>query len=296
MPSGIITKGIGGFYYVASGDDIYECRARGIFRKDEIVPLVGDNVIFAVTDHEKKKGSIDQISERSSLLTRPAVANVNQLIAVIAARSPDPDLLLLDKLLVTAEKTGIGAAVCINKTDLDKTGEKDIYRDIYRKAGYTVLETSSKENTGFEELMAVLKGHVTVFAGQSGVGKSTIMNRLMNTTVMKTGGLSDKIGRGKHTTRHAELIRLEYGGYIADTPGFSSFELMNINYMELQYLFPEFGNDPEACRFTGCSHISEPGCKVKQAVQAGNISQSRYDHYIELYNALKLEDSRKYKK
>lgn len=296
MPSGMITKGIGGFYYVASEDGIYECKARGIFRKSELTPLTGDKVVFSVSDHVLKKGSIDQIMDRSSLLVRPAVANVNQLVAVIAAQSPEPDLLLLDKLLVTAENNGMKAVVCINKTDLDTDDRREALRKAYTKAGYTVLETSSKENKGFDELKVALKDHISVFAGQSGVGKSTILNRVMNTMVMKTGGLSDKIDRGKHTTRHAELIELDDGGYVADTPGFSSFELSGIKYTELQHLFPEFGNHIQSCRFTGCSHINEPDCSVKHAVEGDRISEGRYGRYIELYSILKQEDDTKYKK
>ena len=296
MPSGMITKGIGGFYYVASEDGIYECKARGIFRKSELTPLTGDKVVFSVSDHVLKKGSIDQIMDRSSLLVRPAVANVNQLVAVIAAQSPEPDLLLLDKLLVTAENNGMKAVVCINKTDLDTDDRREALRKAYTKAGYTVLETSSKENKGFDELKVALKDHISVFAGQSGVGKSTILNRVMNTMVMKTGGLSDKIDRGKHTTRHAELIELDDGGYVADTPGFSSFELSDIRYTELQHFFPEFGNHIQSCRFTGCSHINEPDCSVKQAVESDRISEGRYGRYIELYSILKQEDDTKYKK
>ena len=228
MPSGTITKGIGGFYYVASDNDIYECKARGIFRKNELTPLTGDKVVFSVTDPVLKKGSIDKIQDRCSLLTRPAVANVDQMVAVVAAQSPDPDLLLLDKLLLTAETKNIASCICINKTDLDLESKRSEITDAYEKAGYTVLETSSKENNGFEALKDVLAGHVTVFAGQSGVGKSTILNKLMNSMVMKTGSLSDKIERGKHTTRHAELVELDKGGYIVDTPGFSSVELIGI--------------------------------------------------------------------
>ena len=296
MPSGTITKGIGGFYYVASEDGIYECKARGIFRKNEMTPLTGDQVEFSITDPGLKTGSIDRILDRSSLLIRPAVANVNQLVAVIAARSPDPDLLLLDKLLVTAEKNEMKAILCINKTDLDTDGGRKLLYKTYSDAGYEVLETSSRENRGFEELKAALNGRISVFAGQSGVGKSTLLNRVMNTMMMKTGSLSDKIDRGKHTTRHAELISLEDGGYVVDTPGFSSFELSGLEYTELQHYFPEFGRYIPNCRFKGCSHVSEPDCGVKQAVADGQISEGRYGRYVELFTLLKQEDEMKYKK
>lgn len=296
MPSGIIIKGIGGFYYVSSEDGIYECKARGIFRKEGLTPLTGDQVVFSISDPLLKKGSIEQISGRSSLLVRPAVANVNQLVAVMAAKSPDPDLLLLDKLLVTAEKNEMKAVLCINKIDLDIQGRAEAVGKDYSMAGYTVILTSSKANTGFDELKAALNGHISVFAGQSGVGKSTILNRIMNTMVMKTGSISDKIERGKHTTRHAELILLEDGGYVADTPGFSSFEIAGISHTKLQYYFPEFADHIGDCRYTGCSHINEPGCSIKQAVEEKTISRDRYERYVELYSILKQEDSTKYRK
>jgi ribosome biogenesis GTPase len=237
--------------------------------------------------------NVDEILERKTLLIRPAVANVNQLVAVIAAQSPDPDFILLDKLLITAEIQGIKALICINKTDLGKEDIIKKYRNAYQNAGYTVVETSSKENRGFDELKSVLSGHITVFAGQSGVGKSTILNRIMNTMVMKTGSLSDKLERGKHTTRHAELVELEGGGCIVDTPGFSSYELSGIVYGELQYNYPEFEKYLENCRFKGCCHISEPDCMVKQAVEAGLIDEGRYARYVELYSIFKKEDWQK---
>jgi ribosome biogenesis GTPase len=297
LPSGIIIKGIGGFYYVASENDvIYECKARGIFRKKELTPLTGDRVAFSVTDDRQKKGNIDEIYDRSTQLTRPAVANVDQIIAVVAVRAPEPDLLLLDKILATAEKKDIKAVVCINKIDLDKDGSREELRNTYIRAGYNVIETSSEETAGFDLLKNALKGHISVFAGQSGVGKSTLLNRVMDTVIMQTGSISGKIDRGRHTTRHAELIMLPQGGYLVDTPGFSSYELTGIEYTELQLLFPEFTEYIPECRFTGCSHVNESDCAVKKAVDEGLISKGRYLHFVELYNTLKQEDLLKYKK
>lgn len=296
MPSGIITKGIGGFYYVSSQNTTFECKARGIFRKNDLSPLIGDRVIFSVIDSEYQKGSIDQILERSSELVRPAVANVDQLLAVVSARSPEPDLLLLDKLLITAERKGIGAVICINKIDLDTDNSRAEIINAYTNAGYNVIETCLKEENDIEKIKAVLKGRITVFSGQSGVGKSTLLNRLMKASIMKTGSISDKIERGKHTTRHAELIKLDDDGFVVDTPGFSSFELSGIKFDELQYLFPEFGKYLGECRFSDCSHVNQPGCAVKKAVEAGMISECRYLRYIELYSLLKHEDDIKYKK
>ncbi len=297
MPSGIIIKGIGGFYYVSSEDcGIIECKARGIFRKNGLTPLAGDKVQFSLTDLAQKKGSIDKIEERSSILIRPAVANVDQLVAVIAAKSPEPDMMLLDKLLLTVEKKRIRAVVCINKTDLDHENLSVKLCKTYSIAGYDVVQTNMKETKGFSELKSLLRNHISVFAGQSGVGKSTLLNRVMDTMVMKTGELSDRLDRGKHTTRHAELIDLAGGGYIVDTPGFSSFELAGIGYQELAQLYPEFAEYVRNCRFYGCSHISEPDCAVKKALEDRRIDDGRYQRYVELHALLKLEDEMKYKK
>lgn len=296
MPSGIIMKGIGGFYYVLSGEVLYECKARGIFRKSGITPLPGDEVEISILDEEKNTGSIDVILPRKTLLARPAVANIDQIIAVLAVASPEPDFLLLDKLLVTAEKDGINAVVCVNKIDLDYDGRAGRIAGVYAAAGYRVILASSKTNVGFDELKDALRGRMTVFAGQSGVGKSTLLNRIMNSFVMKTGILSDKIGRGKHTTRHAELIPLAGGGYLADTPGFSSFELAGIECTDLRDYFREFSGTGKECRFKGCSHISEPGCTVKEAVSAGDIDAGRYERYTTLHGLLKQAEDMKYKK
>jgi len=297
LPSGIIIRGIAGFYYVAAKDDgVYECRARGIFRKKGLTPLTGDRVVFTVTDPAGKKGNIEEITGRSSVLVRPAVANVDQIIAVIAAKSPDPDLMLLDKILVTAEDKGIRTIVCINKIDLDEGGKRAILREPYIKAGYEVIETSFRESNGFNKLKEALKGHISVFAGQSGVGKSTLLNRVMDAVLMKTGSVSEKIERGRHTTRHAELIELPGGGYLVDTPGFSSFELTGIEYDRLQFLYPEFAEHIPGCRFKGCSHVFEEDCAVKKAVDEGSIEKGRYARYTELYKTLKQLDEAKYKK
>ena len=296
MPSGIIIKGIGGFYYVASEDGAYECKARGIFRKNGLTPMVGDKVVFSITDTILKKGSMDQILERSSVLVRPAVANVNQLVVIIAVKSPDPDLLLLDKLLVTAEMNEMKAVICINKMDLDTEGKSEDLRSAYVKAGYDVLETSLKEKKGFDEFKTVLNNHISVFAGQSGVGKSTLLNKIMDTMVMETGVLSNKIDRGKHTTRHVELIELAGGGYVVDTPGFSSFELADVGYMDLQHYYPEFRNYIKECRYTGCSHVRELDCGIKKAVEREQISEGRCGRYVKLYATVRQEHDMKYRK
>ncbi|MCX8129013.1 MAG: ribosome small subunit-dependent GTPase A [Clostridia bacterium] len=286
MPTGTIIKGIGGFYYVKTDEGIYECKARGIFRKENLTPLPGDKVSIVI-DKTGSKGSIDEILPRETELVRPAVSNVNQMIVVVAAKSPAPDLVLLDKLLITAELKGISTVICLNKIDLDESKEYLEFMESYKKAGYEVIKSSSKANEGYEELLKILKGKITVFAGQSGVGKSTILNRLMKSSIMQTGDVSQKIERGKHTTRHAELVELSSGGYIVDTPGFSSFELTEIEHIDLELYYPEFSQFINRCRFTGCSHISEPDCLVKQAVDDNIIDRGRYERYITLYNLLK---------
>lgn len=296
MPSGVILKGIGGFYYVQSERTVYECKARGIFRKNEITPLPGDEVEFTVQDEAKAEGSIDSILPRKTLLVRPSVANVDQLVAVIAVKSPEPDFLLLDKLLVTAEKEGVNACICINKIDLDESGECGRIEKEYAGAGFRMIPASSTAGIGLDELKDALKGRITVFAGQSGVGKSTLLNWIMDSFVMKTGTLSGRIERGRHTTRHAELVPLEGGGYLVDTPGFSSFELTGIEYSRLQDYYREFSGIEENCRFSGCSHISEPDCAVKAAVARAEIGAGRHGRYIVLYGLLKQLDEMKYKK
>ncbi len=276
---GIIIKGIGGFYYVKSDDDsVYECRARGLFRKDGIKPTVGDSVEF-------ENGSIIKIYERRSYLIRPSVANIDNLIIVIAATNPEPDLLLADKLTVAAEYSGIMPIICINKTDL---ADGSILQKIYRSAGYRVIVTSATENIGKAELKDAVYGKISAFAGLSGVGKSSILN-LLSDIDAKTGEVS-RINRGKHTTRHVELFELNPNTFILDTPGFSSLllsDICDVKANELWEYYPEFSKATNNCRFKGCSHINEPDCAVKALANEGIIAPSRYESYKELYSQLK---------
>lgn len=288
MPFGIILKGIGGFYYVKdeSTGDSYECKPRGIFRKNSISPLPGDKVRFTILDCNSKLGSIDEIQPRTTELVRPAIANVDQIAVIVAAKAPSVDLMLLDKLLITAELKDLKILICINKIDLeDETPQ--IIKNIYSRAGYRCIEISSVKNVGYDLLKKELKDHITAFAGQSGVGKSTILNHIMDSWVMETGSVSTKIERGKHTTRHAEILELNFGGYVADTPGFSSFELENIPFNLLCSYYPEFREYLNRCRFTSCSHTAEPGCLVIDAVNNGEIDDGRFSRYKQLYKALK---------
>jgi ribosome biogenesis GTPase len=289
LPIGTIIKGIGGFYYIGTDNGLYECRARGVFRNNEIVPLPGDKVLISIIDENNKKGNLEEILKRNNNLIRPAVANIDQIIIVISVNSPKIDYYLLDKLLITAESKKIKPVICVNKIDLDLNEEHLKIANTYRKIGYSVFSTSSKLKVGFDNLRTVLKDNITVFAGQSGVGKSTILNNLLDSIVMETGKVSEKIKRGKHTTRHAELIELNEGGYIVDTPGFSSFLLENISFIDLEYYYPEFNEQKGYCKFNACSHIKEPGCRVKNAFAEGFIDKGRYTRYISLYEELKNE-------
>lgn len=280
--NGIIVKGIGGFYYVKTADGSeYECRVRGIFRKEHITPMIGDYV--EIKENGSGKGSVEKIYERRSSLVRPPVANIDTMILVVAAAEPDPNIFLIDKMLVNAEIADIRPVICINKSDIVC---RDDIAKIYRTAGYTVIETSAERGEGIVELRDVLKDKVTAFAGLSGVGKSSLLGIITHET-LETGAVSEKIGRGRHTTRHVELFELPGGGYVLDTPGFSSLEVEGISAGDLWQYFPEMAQAANKCRFRGCSHINEPGCAVKELVENGQMAGSRYESYKEMYNKLK---------
>ncbi len=291
MPKGIITRGVGGFYYVAVDESIYECKARGIFRKKELTPLPGDRVEISITDEEKKLGAIEKILSRSSVLVRPAIANTNQLIAVVATNTPVPDLELLDKMIINAERQGIESVICVNKIDLGSKVLNDIIR-IYSPAGYRIIGTSCITGSGMDELRELLKEKISVFSGQSGVGKSTLLNSIIGSEIMETGEVSEKINRGKQTTRHSQLIKLPNGGYVADTPGFSIYEADLTEYEELYKYYPEFDDYLGKCRFAPCFHINEPECAVKAAVEERKISEERYSMYAQLFRTIK--ETRRY--
>lgn len=278
---GIITKGIGGFYYVEANGTVYECRARGRFRKEKIVPLVGDKVM-ATIDHKTAKGVIEEILERDTELIRPPVANVNQVVIVFAIQQPEPNLGLLDRFLVMAESKGLDITICFNKIDLGGYDDVQALKKIYVQANYHVITTSTKCNMGIDVFKGILKDKVTVFAGPSGVGKSSLLNTTQPNLALKTGEISHKNERGKHTTRHVELLELDFGGWVVDTPGFSSLDIDCIEEQELQYLFREFVPWIGDCRFKGCKHVNEPECAIKDRVFENRISQSRYESYLQL--------------
>ena len=262
---------------------LIECRARGKFRKNDILPYVGDKVKVEV--NEKGLGSVKEIEERKNSLIRPAVSNIDTLLIVAAISNPMPDTSLIDKMLVIAESKGIKGAICINKSDLDSEGNVKKLCETYEKAGYKVFVTSAEKGEGIDSLREALRGKTTAFAGLSGVGKSSILT-IITGRELETGDTS-KIERGRHTTRHVELIKIE-DGYVFDTPGFSQLEVEDIKAGELGGVFPEISEFEPLCRFRGCSHISEPDCAVKNALNEGKIAPSRYESYTKLYEKLKL--------
>ncbi len=291
MIDGTIIKGIGGFYYISTKNGVYECRARGIFRREKKTPTVGDHVQIQVLDEENKKGSLDVIMERKNELIRPRVANVDQAVIVFAAVSPAINLDLLDRFLVLAEEQSLSIVLCINKVDLDAEKKYEEVRILYEKAGYRVICASAKKAVGLEEIRGILRGKISVFAGPSGVGKSSLINGVAPGLTLTTGEISRKIERGKHTTRHAELMEFERDSFIVDSPGFTSLYLNHIPQEELKYYFREFEAYENQCRFNGCSHTHEPDCAVKAAVGEA-VSQERYLRYLNLYTELGKERKR----
>ena len=283
--NGIILKGIGGFYYVEAAGAVYECKARGVFRKKRITPLAGDRVQITVTD-DGTENTVDEIFERKNFLKRPPVANIDSLIIVSSTVSPRPSTLVIDKLIAIAEYKGIEPVVVFTKTDLEPA-EKLL--DIYKLAGISCAMVSNKTGEGVEEVRSLLNGKISAFTGNSGVGKTSLLNALDPNLSLATGAISEKLGRGRHTTRQAELFKT-CGGYIVDTPGFSALDLEKeqvIKKDELAECFREFRPYLGQCRFTTCSHTCDKGCRIIKAVEDGEISRSRHDSYVEMYQAAK---------
>ena len=285
---GKIIKGIAGFYYIYAEDgNVYECKAKGIFRKDNFKPLVGDNVEITVLNEEEKEGSVTSILPRRNSLIRPAVANVDQAFLIFAMENPKPNFLLLDRFLIMMKQQEIPAVICFNKKDVGEKEEMEKLYEIYTGCGYRVVLSSTYEGEGMDEIHEILKGKTTVVAGPSGVGKSSITNCMQGEVQMETGEISKKLKRGKHTTRHSQVIPVEKNTFLVDTPGFSSLYLTDMKEEELRDYFPEFVMYEPQCRFQGCMHIHEPGCAVKKALSEGKISHQRYDNYLALYEELK---------
>ncbi|HZG61139.1 MAG TPA: ribosome small subunit-dependent GTPase A [Anoxybacillus sp.] len=287
MPEGKIIKALSGFYYVLSDGEVFQCRGRGVFRKHKITPLVGDEVVFQAEN--KTDGYIMEIRERKNELIRPPIANIDQAILVFSAVQPDFSPGLLDRFLVLIEAKDIRPIIVISKMDLTDDKTKPIvekYASDYRKIGYEVIETSAVTKNGVDLLLPYLEGRTSVFAGQSGVGKSSLLNALRPDLQLKTNDISTHLGRGKHTTRHVELIEIG-GGLVADTPGFSSLEFNEIEAEQLPLCFPEFRERDHECKFRGCTHIAEPKCAVKAALEAGEIPSYRYEHYLNFMEEIK---------
>lgn len=280
---GLIVKSNSGFYYVKCGDNVVECRARGIFRKEHMSPLVGDKV--RISQHGEK-GMVEEILPRKNSLVRPPVANIDLLFIIVAAAQPEPNLFVIDTLTVAAQAKGIEPVIAVSKSDLS---DGSYICDIYKKAGFKSFPASGATGEGVEEIKGLIKGHVGAFTGNTGVGKSTLLNRIDSRLSLDTGEISHKLGRGRHTTRTVELFETS-GGFIADTPGFSAIETGRVEPIlkeDLQYAYREFAPFINKCRFTGCSHTKEKGCAVLEAVNQGIIPESRHKSYCEMYEEAK---------
>ena len=293
MLQGRIVNNISNIYFVEANNNIYECNARGKFKNVKIIPVVGDIVDIEILDEEKKQAIINEIKERKNYIKRPKLANITQLIFVLSAKMPKPDLLMLDKQLAFAEFLGIKSVIVINKIDLDEKIIDEIEKT-YTDIGYKVIRTVAKESYGIEEVKKVLKENISAFSGNSGVGKSTLINSIFGDNTTQEGIISNKNKKGKNTTTTIKLYKIDKDTYIADTPGFSTFDISEIETKDLAEYFVEFKKNIKDCEFVGCTHIKEQNCKIKEEVEKGNISENRYKRYIKIYEELKDKEEHKW--
>ena len=291
---GLIIENRTNLYKIETKEKIYEATARGKFKKDEITPVVGDIVEIQVIDEENSKAVIENIEERKVYIKRPKLANITQIIFVVSSKDPKPDLLMLDKQLAFAEFLEIKAVIVLNKTDLDKKKEFQNIKQVYEKIGYKIIETNAKNREGIKELREILKNNINAFSGNSGVGKSTLINGIFNNEITQEGEISKKNKRGKNTTTSTKLYEIDKNIYIADTPGFSTFDISEIESKDLAQYFIEFNKYIPNCEFVGCTHIKEENCGIKKAVEEGDISQSRYERFCRIYSELKEKEERRW--
>lgn len=291
---GIIIENIANLYKIKTENKIYEANARGKLKQEEISPVVGDVVEIKILDEENNKAVIEKIMKRKVYIKRPKMSNITQLILVVSTKNPKPDLLLLDKQLAFAEFLGITPVIILNKTDLDKKNNFEQIKDVYEKVGYKVITTIAKNEDGIEELKLTLNGNVNAFSGNSGVGKSTLINAIFKESITQEGEISKKNKKGKNTTTSTVIYEIDNDTYIADTPGFSTFDISEINYKELDKYFKEFKTLIEKCEFVGCTHIKEENCGIKEAIEKGKIDKGRYERYCRIYEELKEKDKYKY--
>lgn len=291
---GLIIENIANLYKIKTENKIYEANARGKLKQEETSPVVGDNVEIEIIDEENSKAVIEKILPRTTYIKRPKMSNITQLILVVSSKNPKPDLLLLDKQLAFAEYLEIKPIIVLNKTDLDKKEEFEHIKEVYEKIGYKVIKTVANGEEGISELEDVLKNNINAFSGNSGVGKSTLTNAIFKTSITEEGDISQRNKRGKNTTTSTKLYEIDKNTYIADTPGFSTFDISEIEYRELDKYFKEFKLEIDKCEFIGCTHIKEEKCGIKQAIEQEKINQSRYDRFCKIYEELKEKDKYKY--